>query len=220
MPSDPEVKAIVESPGAVECFREMRDSRESKEPNKEDPPLVRHAKVLAMLIDPPQPKGASPVIRQTAKVEPRAPIVRPPNPSPKFTVRGISYNASRPDDSIALIWEPGIGLHWIRQGARIGHLVVEKIEPGALVYRNGEQLNEMPIERMKTPVHLVRTHRKSANKPQIDEALDKAENARPNAAINPAMPVPPMTADTVIPSIKVSQKKALALEDAKGIGGQ
>jgi hypothetical protein len=40
----------------------------------------------------------------------QAPEVRPAHPSAKFKLHGISYRSSRPEDSMALVWEPDVAI--------------------------------------------------------------------------------------------------------------
>ena len=55
---------------------------------------------------------------------------------------------------MALVSEPGSGTHWVKQGARLGHFVLEKVERGTIVYRQGDRLREMAVD-TKVPVDTV-----------------------------------------------------------------
>ena len=44
---------------------------------------------------------------------------------------------------MALVSEPGSGTGWVKKGARLGHFVVDKVERGTLVYRDGDRLCEV-----------------------------------------------------------------------------
>lgn len=46
---------------------------------------------------------------------------------------------------MALVSEPGSGYRWVKQGQRLGHFVVESIERGLIMYRNGDQLLEVAV---------------------------------------------------------------------------
>ena len=72
----------------------------------------------------------------------------------KFKLLSTSYNRDRPEDSVALISEPGKGEHWAKVGDIIGNFVLERIESGVIIYRYGNQVNEMAVE-MKTPVRIA-----------------------------------------------------------------
>jgi hypothetical protein len=66
------------------------------------------------------------------------PAARPAEPKPKFTLVATSYYRSRPEQSMALVSEPGSGSRWVKQGTHLGHFVVEKVERGMVVYRDGD----------------------------------------------------------------------------------
>jgi len=63
-----------------------------------------------------------------------------------------------------LIDEPGKGEHWAKAGDNIGNFVLERIEPGIIIYRYGNsfdqealdrQVSEMAVE-MKPPVRIAK----------------------------------------------------------------
>ncbi len=119
-------------------------------------PLVSQASEFALIIDPPKP----PVVKIEEPPEPKVtpPIFRAPRPSAKFKLLSTSYNRDRPEDSVALIGEPGKDEHWAKAGDNIG----ERIEPGTIIYRYGSsfdqealdwQVSEMTVE-MKPPVRI------------------------------------------------------------------
>ena len=55
---------------------------------------------------------------------------------------------------MALVSEPGSGTRWVKQGERLGHFVLEKVERGTIVYRQGDRLREMAVD-TKIPVDTV-----------------------------------------------------------------
>ncbi len=108
-------------------------------------PLVQQAQAFALYLNPParpvqNPKPSIPAAKHVVKKEPE---VEPVQMSPKFEVRGISYYPSRPEESMALVWEPGSGCRWIKKGAKLGHFVVERIEGASVLYRDGQNTHEM-----------------------------------------------------------------------------
>ena len=105
-------------------------------------PLVAQALAFALYLDPPKPP--EPKVAAPPRVAP--PVSRPPVVAPKFRLLAISYYASHPEKSLAMVSEPGKGSYWIRQGDRVGHLIVERILDGAIVYRDGEQSHEMKVD--------------------------------------------------------------------------
>ena len=124
-----------------------------KENNQERvSPLVSQAGEFALIINPPAP----PEVKVEEKPQPKVatPVVLAPRPSVKFKLLSISYNRDRPEDSVALIDEPGKDDHWAKAGDNIGNFVLERIEPGIIIYRYGSQVNEMAVE-MKPPVRIA-----------------------------------------------------------------
>ena len=119
-------------------------------------PLVREAEAFALYLNPPELKKSSEI---TVSSSSRRTIltVRPVKISPKFTLVATSYYRSKPQESMALVWEPGTGSHWIKQGTKLGHFIIDKIERGTVVYRNGNLRGEMVVD-TKMPTHTRQTH--------------------------------------------------------------
>jgi hypothetical protein len=70
---------------------------------------------------------------------------------PQFRLLSTSYHRSCPEKSLALVAEPGKGGYWIAQGDRVGHLVVERIKDGRIVWRDGSRLQETAVAIKDTP---------------------------------------------------------------------
>jgi hypothetical protein len=125
----------------VERFK--RAGGDSAKGGKKAPmPLVEQAEVFASYLNPPKPKEV-PAPRSSTR--PTVTAVRPTKSTPKFALAATSYYQSRPEKSMGLVWEPGGGYRWIKQGERLGHFVVEEVGPGLIAYRNGDQLLEMAV---------------------------------------------------------------------------
>ena len=143
-----------EVPSIIEIFKSIGDIQIENEQEKEFP-LVSQASEYALIIDPPKPPEA----KVEEKPQPR--ITQPPalasRPSAKFKLLSTSYNRDRPEDSVALISEPGKGEHWAKVGDFIGNFVLEEIKSGVIIYRYGNQANEMAVE-IKPPVRIVKEH--------------------------------------------------------------
>ncbi len=45
---------------------------------------------------------------------------------------------------------------WVKEGTQLGHFVVQEIRRGAIVYRDGDNLREMAVERGASPPGIVR----------------------------------------------------------------
>lgn len=135
------------------------------------PPLVKQAEAFALYLNPPPPKSnqASIPMKQTFLTE------RPVKVTPKFKLIATSYYRSRPEESVALVSEPGRESRWVKQGARLGHFVVEQVGRGMIVYQDGDQLCEMAVD---TKVH-VYTERAR----QTARASDKTSTPSPRSPV-------------------------------------
>ena len=142
-----------EEPTIVEIFKGLGNILKENEQEKISP-LVSQAVEYALIINPPKPPDVK-------KVEPQPKVKTPPafaiKPSAKFRLLATSCNLSRPDNSVALISEPGKGEHWAKVGDFIGNFVLEEIKSGVIIYRYGNQANEMAVE-IKPPVRIVKEH--------------------------------------------------------------
>jgi hypothetical protein len=101
------------------------------------------------------------------------PPIRLATPSAKFKLHGTSYYPNQPDRSMALIGEVGGAEgseRWVKEGAQLGHFVIHEIGRGAIVYRNGEDLREMAVERSASLPSLVRDLRPGSLK--VSAAMD------------------------------------------------
>jgi len=125
--------------------------RSEKSSQKMLSPLVREAKAFALYLNPPQPPKSkeAPVSGRSLKLTISS--EEPEKPKPKFRLVATCYYRSKPEESMALVSEPGSGLRWVKQGARLGHFVVEKVMRGMFVYQDGNQLREMAID-TKVPI--------------------------------------------------------------------
>ena len=140
-----------EGPSIIEIFKSLGKFPKEKEQGKTSP-LVSQAGEYALIINPPKPQEVKKVEQSQPKVTP--PVAFAPRPSAKFKLLSTSYNRDRPEDSVALISEPGKGEHWAKVGDIIGNFVLEEIKSGVIIYRYGNQANEMAVE-TKPPVRIV-----------------------------------------------------------------
>jgi hypothetical protein len=131
-------------------------------------PLVQQAQAFASYLNPParqQIGGAAPRAGNTRVAVPegqsavvKAFEVKPATPSsPKFALHGISYYRAKPEQSMALVCEPGGNRHWIRQGAQLGHLTIERIDSDSIVCRDGAQTLVMPLASQEALAKFART---------------------------------------------------------------
>lgn len=138
---DEQVEQFLSSPGVIEKFSKAKGDKDRRSESQISP-LIKEAQAFALYLNPP----AKPPKRATA---PRKPTVtpRPQTVSAKFELIGVSYYASHPELSLALIDEPGKGTRWVRQSSRVGHLIIEQVKDGLVVVRDGERTFELEPKR-------------------------------------------------------------------------
>ena len=108
-------------------------------------PLLVQAKGFALRINPPPPPAPVRQEPPPEQVHPKVEI------SAKFTLVGTSYHTGDEANSWALINEAGKGWHWVKQGEKIGYLVVEGIGDGVVLIRDGANTYELSAERQQKP---------------------------------------------------------------------
>jgi hypothetical protein len=116
-------------------------------------PLVKQATAYALHLTPPAPKARKVAARVTNSVRS---VHRPVGTAPKFRLLATTYYRSSPEKSLALVSEPGKGDHWVKKDERLGHFVVESVEKGSIVCRDGAKLHEVKVPVKKT-VQLAKT---------------------------------------------------------------
>lgn len=136
--SDDHIEEFLNSPGVIEKFE--KTVGKSRGGASQESPLVQQAGAFALYLNPPKPKTPKTARGGTTGI-PRGPKV-----TPKFKVIGTSYYKGRPELSIALIDEPGKGLHWVRQSSEVGHLLIEQIKDGLIVVKDGKGTFEIMAE--------------------------------------------------------------------------
>ncbi len=141
----------------IERFRQSGDVEKASDRDQTSS-LVRQAQLLANYLDPPVPpkQRVTPATPKAERVMARAPEVKPPNTSPKFELRGISYRPSQPEDSMALVWQADTGHRWVRQGAQLGHLVIAEIHGDGVLYSDGDQTHQMALNLVRTRTVMAR----------------------------------------------------------------
>ncbi len=181
--SDSTGDALLQRPSAMELLLE-RAHKTSPEEKERVSPLLAEANTFAVHLNPPASAQQQPAVRETPKPAPAAPAVRPPTASPKFQVCGTSCCDDQPQRSMALILEPGSNTaRWVKRGAQVGHLVIQEIRPGSIVYLDGEQVREMTVERETTATAVATDNASAANPgPPVVAKAGKADAARVSAS--------------------------------------
>jgi hypothetical protein len=137
--SDEQLEQSLDSPGVIEKFNKTVGSK-AKTGQNEISPLVKQAGAFALYLNPPPAKTPRAATGRTTDTN-RGPAV-----TPKFRLLGTSYYKGQPELSLALIDEPGKGLHWVRQSSKVGHLLIEQVKDGIVVFKDGKGTFELKAE--------------------------------------------------------------------------
>jgi len=138
---DERIEQTLDSPGAVEMYLESV-GRQGKG-GVETSPLVKQAETFAKYLNPPAP----PRPKAQIPITPQVTVPRPREVEARFRLLGTSVHPTEPQLSLALIEEPAKGTRWVRQSGKIGHLMIEQVEDGTVVVRDGERTFELVAER-------------------------------------------------------------------------
>jgi len=138
--SDEHLEESLDSSGVIERFNKTVGN-EAKTGQNEISPLVQQAGKFALYLDPPKPR-----MPRTPTGSGTSGVTHGPAVTPKFKVIGTSYYKGRPDLSLALIDEPGKGLHWVRQSSKVGHLLIEQVKDGLIVVKDSKGTFELEAE--------------------------------------------------------------------------
>ena len=136
---DKDIEELLGEPDVIEKFNSSSGNKATRGANQVSP-LVQQAGAFALYLNPPKPKAPRPVKGRPSTVK------RAPSATPKFKVMGTSYYKDRPESSIALIDEPGKGLHWVRQSSMVGHLLIQEIKDGIVVIKDNNGTFELKAE--------------------------------------------------------------------------
>jgi len=173
---------------AVERFKAGLNG--DRDPSEEKvAPLIVQAKAFTSHINPAPPaqNERSPAPQVPARNRP-TPAVRPKASSVAFKLHGTSVYRDRPERSMALISEPGGSegeRKWVREGAALGHFVVQEIRRGMVVLSDGDIVREMTVEPGPGRRSLVRSYTASVARANASGAPERVE-ADSNAVAEPA----------------------------------
>jgi len=139
--NDEQVEKFLAAPSTLDRFRKDAGNTTRTGQDKTSP-LVTQATTFALILNPLPPK---PVDRGPGPIDTHKPP-QPPQPpvSAKFKVVATSYNQSRPEESLALVDEPGKGLHWVRQADVVGHLTIE-VQDGIVLAKAGSKIETLAV---------------------------------------------------------------------------
>jgi len=214
--ADPEIEKFLKLPGALELYK--ADSANEAEKADQISPLMKQAEAFALRIQPPQP------------VKPSRPLDRPtPRPSrvtPKFSLIGTSVYIFYPARSLALIDEPGKGLSWVRRSDNVGHLVIDQINDGNILVRDGERTETLYVIHPEKESLLKsaspagpRKDFKPTRDPKITKSFDPSQLPPPDNSIRQSRrsrtdtKTPPSETSPTLP-----ETMGIGLEEAEDLG--
>jgi hypothetical protein len=145
MGANSKVENLLKIPGAAEQFQANLAGKREISTGEQDTPLVTQAKAFALRINPPPPPA--PVVKTPDQGAPRPKV----EITAKFKLIGTSYHIGDANDSWALIDEVGKGFHWVKQGSKIGYLIIEKVGYGSVLINDNGRTYELAADREKRP---------------------------------------------------------------------
>ena len=144
-------------PSVVESFQQA-GSDNTRDSGHQVSPLVQQAERFAAYLNPPRPpeRNTTTRPREKGKTVAKASPVRPANTTPKFELHGISYRRSKPEQSMALIWQADTGRRWVRPGAQLGHIAIVEITGDSVFYSDGQGTKVMALDTSQTRATFAR----------------------------------------------------------------
>jgi hypothetical protein len=152
-------------------------------------PLVREAERFALYLTPARPAAPRETRPSPLSAIGAAPAIRPAGTTPQFTLLSTSYCRGRPEKSWALIASPGAEGRWIRAGEQVGHVTIERIAPGTMIYHDGNQSREMkvtaqdaaPLARLRSTAPVAKENHPLGGIPPAQSQLVGGGSRRPDA---------------------------------------
>lgn len=205
------LEELLNTPGVAEQMQASNGGK-STSGTEQDTPLVKQAREFALRINPPPPP--QPVVRNPSPgssqpIRPQAVVTA------KFKLIGTSYHFGDESQSWALIDEVGKGLHWVRQGSKVGYLDVEKVGDGGVLINDNGRRYELLAERQDKP-DLVKSYTGSAFDDKPIVLLGASETLTGQAeSIEPAPePIPEETPQLVVaPELSAEEQLKHAQEN-------
>lgn len=170
---DEGIEKLLEEPGVIEKFNKSAGNRASRG-TSEVSPLVQQAGSFALYLNPPKPKAPRSVPNRVTGA------IRTPTAKAKFTVLATSYSKEHPEMSIALIDEPGKGLSWFRPSGKVGHLLIENIKDGAVVFKDSSGSFEIAVEQKPQVSLLEGAPAVKSDVKRVPGSVAKSASSRPS----------------------------------------
>jgi hypothetical protein len=141
---DGRMAQLLASPSAIERWTSELAGRQARQGEESKPPLVVQAEALAAYLNPPAPPKRAASSPAPARPRP-APVEAKPVAvaAPALRLIGISYHCSNPAESRALVWESADRQRWVRPGMQVGHILIERINPGSILCRDAGGTREV-----------------------------------------------------------------------------
>ena len=184
------IEKLLEEPTAVEKFQKEKGDR-ATDKSGQTSPLVKESRDFALYLNPPaaKPSIRKPVVSRGKPSAQPTVAAKPSSVSVKFSVIGTSYFDAAPELSLALIDLPGKGLRWVRQGDKIGHMLLEEVKNGYIVVSDGGSKSELYPERLEKR-SLVKNDSSGKNfttgKSSMTTTLSAEEPSKPAAEVSEA----------------------------------
>lgn len=137
----PKIEQLLSAPSAVQHFRKTQKDK-SPSSSQKSSLVVQAEHWAAKPPKPPEPKRE--IVKEKTKPKPK-PEIHPTVSKPKFTVIATSLSRDESYDSLALISELSGEQRWVHVGDKIGHLIIEDILNGKIIYKDGDRSDELVI---------------------------------------------------------------------------
>jgi len=139
--ADEKIEELLKTPGRAKQLQ--AGSETPKEQQEQESALVRQAKAFALRINPPAPVRPAETSTGNTPIRPKVAV------SATFELIGTSYYPLNSANSWALINEVGKGWHWVRQGEKVGHLIIKEVADGYVVIDDGGKTYELTPKRVE-----------------------------------------------------------------------
>ncbi len=183
--ADEEAEQFLNSPSVIEAFKQAKGDKPTGNESQTSP-LVKQAESFALYLNPrPEPRPTIPM-RQRPVVAPT-----PPKASAKFTLVGTSVHETCPEESLAFINEPGSGLRWVGPGSKLGHIVIEQIKDGLIVYKDeeGQETKQMSVQPRLPQISLLEGEAPASAAVSSAQIAPKAAPTASAISVRPTAPV-------------------------------
>jgi len=137
---DSQIKNFLAKPGIVDELR-GKSGQEGTQEDKSSP-LVALAREIALRFDPPPPpesKVKDKPVLETVRTKPVAQAIPEPKvqTSAKFDLLATVVYETAPEKSLALLKTTANKQEWFQQGEKAGHLELQEIRDGSVVFTQG-----------------------------------------------------------------------------------